>query len=97
MLLGSHWPSDVLGGVCVAGLWFALGVAVLPRVPVPRVSLRAVVALVLAGAAAVLVAAAVRPGTAAEFVQEHTTIAAAAGLLAVACAVLVAGARVARR
>ena len=54
VLLGSHWPSDVLGGVCVAGLWFALGVAVLPRVPVPRVSPRAVVALVLAGAAAVL-------------------------------------------
>jgi len=97
VLLGSHWPSDVLGGVCVAGLWFALGVAVLPRVPVPRVSPRAVVALVLAGAVAVLVAAAARPGTTAEFVQEHTTIAAAAGLLAVACAVLVAGARVARR
>ena len=97
VLQGTHWPSDVLGGACVAGGWFALGVAVLPRVPEPRVSPRALAALVLAAAAAVLVAAASRPGTTAEFVQDHTTIAAAAGLLAVACAGLVAAARVAHR
>ena len=55
----------------------------------------ALAALVLAAAAAVLVAAASRPGTTAELVQDHTTIAAAAGLLAVACVALVA-ARAAR-
>ena len=88
VLLGTHWPSDVLGGACVAVAWFALGVAALPYVRVPAVSPRAVRALVLAGAGAVLVAAAARPDGTASFVQNHTTVTAAAGLLAAACAVL---------
>ena len=46
VLLGTHWPSDVLGGFCVAGAWFALGVAVLPHVRVPALSSRLLAALV---------------------------------------------------
>jgi len=97
MVLGTHWPSDVLGGICIAGAWFALGVAALPYVRVPAVSRRALTWLVLTAAAAVLVAAATRPGSTAAFVQDHTTVAAAAVALAAACAVLVAGRSLAQR
>jgi membrane-associated phospholipid phosphatase len=97
VLLGTHWPSDAVGGFCVAGAWFVLGVAALPHVRVPAVSRRTLAWIVLAGAALVLVAAATRPGSTAAFVQDHTTVAAAAVALAAACAVLVAGAPLARR
>ena len=97
VLLGTHWPSDVLGGFCVAGAWFALGVAVLPHVRVPALSSRLLAALVAAGAAAVVLVVASRPGETAAFVQDHTTVAAAAAVLGAACAVLLAGGTAARR
>ena len=36
MVMGWHYPSDVLAGVGVATAWAALGVAVLQRAPVRR-------------------------------------------------------------
>ena len=36
LVLGWHYPSDVLGGFLVAGLWTSLAVAVLHRVEAPE-------------------------------------------------------------
>ena len=91
LVVADHYPSDVLGGFCVAGTWVALGLAAL-RLTDARaagLSLRpgsllvptaGVVLTALAGAAAVALA---RPSAAFAFAQEHTTFVAGALVLAV--------------
>ena len=86
LLLGWHFPSDVIGAFCVAAAWTAAGLAVLwaaERGAEHRaVRLRAALTpplLVALGAAAVVGAAAVaRLGTAFEYAEANTTFVAAA-------------------
>jgi len=97
MLLGSHYPSDVLGGVLVTTAWAALGLAVLratdaraaaaPGLP-PRAFLLPSAAVALAAAVAVAVAVLARPAGALGFAQDHTTVCAAAIPVAAAGLVL---------
>jgi membrane-associated phospholipid phosphatase len=105
MLLGYHYPSDVLGGFFVAVVWVALGVAALratgdraravalglPAVLTPA----ALAALVLAALAALAVL--LRPEGAYAYVQRHTTFAAAAVVIGAAALALAAGAAAALR
>src|SRR5918998_1441825 len=80
----SHWPSDVLGGVCVAGAWCSLGVAALCAAPpLPARTVRTGAAgLALGGLVAAAALALARPGSALHLVEAHTTAAAPAALLA---------------
>jgi membrane-associated phospholipid phosphatase len=83
LLLGSHYPSDVLGGLLVATAWGSLALIPLRgelrlRAPVPA-------AAVFAGALVFVVALA--PGRAASYAVDHTTF--VAGALALAAAALV--------
>ena len=58
LVLGWHYPSDVLGGYLVAGLWTSLAVAVLHGVEAPEVVRRPAwepVAVLATGAAAIAV------------------------------------------
>jgi membrane-associated phospholipid phosphatase len=88
LVLGWHYPSDVLGGYLVAAIWTLLGVAALRAAEIPfgrprvadrerRVSVRAaltppVAALVLAMLLAVLLALA-RPHEVADYARAHGT------------------------
>jgi membrane-associated phospholipid phosphatase len=94
LVLGWHYPSDVLGGFLVAGLWTSLAVALLQRVETPEPvsrpawgSLRAV-----AAAAAVLPAAVLgaRADSVALYTLERPTFVAGALTIAVLALVLVA-------
>jgi membrane-associated phospholipid phosphatase len=72
LVLGWHYPSDVLGGFLVAGLWTSLAVAVLHRVEAPEPARRPAwepIAALGAGAAAV---AAVVLGAQADTVALYT-------------------------
>jgi membrane-associated phospholipid phosphatase len=83
LLIGWHVPSDVLGGLCVVGAWFALAVALespgrlRPRPAVVARALRAPAAVIgLAAAlacAVVLGAVLARPDEAAELARARTT------------------------
>jgi membrane-associated phospholipid phosphatase len=105
MLLGSHYPSDVLGGFCVAAGWVALGVAALraagDRGRVAAVRLPAVLtpaalaAVALAALAAALVLT--KPTGVYEYVQEHTAFAVAAVVIAATALAISAGAAAALR
>lgn len=78
LVLGWHFPSDVLGGFLLAGFWASLALAVLQRVEAPEPAQRqAWEPLVVAGGAAALVAAVVigqRSDTAALYALERPTL-----------------------
>jgi membrane-associated phospholipid phosphatase len=84
LVLGSHYPSDVLGGLLVATAWGSLAIIPLRaelrlRAPVPA-------AAVFAGV--VVLAIALAPGRAASYAAAHTTFVAGALTLAAAALVL---------
>jgi membrane-associated phospholipid phosphatase len=89
LLLGAHYPSDVVGGLLVATAWACLAVAALR--PDPRPSLRALAGgPALAGAllaAAGALAVSLRPGAAVAYAAANTTF--VAGALAIAAVALV--------
>ena len=90
MLLGWHFPSDVLGGLCVATGWTLAGAAALGALEGRRLSLEALrtpaLALATAAAAAATVVLA-RADAALAYAESHTTFVAAAGAIAVAALV----------
>jgi membrane-associated phospholipid phosphatase len=105
LVRGWHWPSDVLGGYCVAGGWLAIGVAVLratgDRAETATLRLQVVLApaavAVLTAAAAVAAVAVVRPEGAFAYAQEHTLFVGAAPVIGAAGLALVAAAAAALR
>jgi hypothetical protein len=90
---GWHYPSDVLGGFLVAGLWTSLAVAVLYRVETPEPARRPVwepLAGLAAGAGVVAaVVLGVRADTVALYTSERPTFAAGAITIALLALVLV--------
>jgi membrane-associated phospholipid phosphatase len=91
-----HYPSDILGGFFVAGLWVSLAVAVLHRVedvdPVPEPRSAWEPPVVLGGLAAVIAAAvlATKADTVVLYLQERrTTLAGALIIAALALALVV--------
>ena len=93
LVLGWHYPSDVLGGFLVAGLWTSLAVAVLHRVEAPEPARRPVWEPVagLAGGAGVVAAVVLgaRADTVALYTSERPTFAAGALTIALLALVLV--------
>ncbi len=97
LAVGSHYPSDVLGGMLVALAWTALGVAALRATdaraaaagPLPRWLSRAAAGLAVVAASALAAYVASRPDAALDFAKEHTALCAAALPLAAACLALV--------
>ena len=93
LVLGWHYPSDVLGGFLVAGLWASLAVAVLHRVEAPEPARRPVwepLAGLVAGAGVVAsVVLGVRADTVALYTSERPTFAAGAVIIALLALVLV--------
>jgi membrane-associated phospholipid phosphatase len=93
LVLGWHYPSDVLGGFLVAGLWTSLAVAVLHRVEAPEPARRPVwepLAGLAAGAGVVAaVVLGVRADTVALYTSERPTFAAGALTIALLALVLV--------
>jgi membrane-associated phospholipid phosphatase len=93
LVLGWHYPSDVLGGFLVAGLWTSLAVAVLHRVEAPEPARRPVwepLAGLVAGAGVVAsVVLGVRADTVALYTSERPTFAAGALTIALLALVLV--------
>lgn len=98
LVMGWHYPSDVVGAFGVATVWLALGVAALrmttgraeeSRLRGPRVFAPAA-GTALAGAALAAATLLLRPGGAAVYAQEHTTFVAAAVVLGAAGLALVA-------
>jgi membrane-associated phospholipid phosphatase len=98
MLLGWHYPSDVIGGFCLACFWLALGVAALratdARAGAGTLRLQAV--LLPAALAALLVAAVVavvlvRPAGGYGYLQEHPTFVWVAVLVGAGALALSAG------
>lgn len=92
LILGAHYPSDVVGGLLVATGWACLASTALR--PVARPSLRALVGgPMLAGAvlaASAAVAILLRPGPAFAYAAENTTF--VLGALAIAaCALALSG------
>jgi membrane-associated phospholipid phosphatase len=92
LVVGSHHPSDVLGGMLMAGLWTSLAVAGLeltgaaPAAAGPRALWPAPAAALVAVAGLLGVVSAVEPlGT---FVSDHTTMVAGAIALAACGAAL---------
>jgi membrane-associated phospholipid phosphatase len=82
LLLGSHYPSDVLGGLLVATAWGSL--ALLPLRGELRLRPPVLSAPVFAGALAVVIA--LDPAGAASYAADHTTF--VVGALALAAAAL---------
>jgi membrane-associated phospholipid phosphatase len=72
LVLGWHYPSDVLGGFLVAGLWTSLAVAVLHRVEAPEPARRPVWEPLAALGAGAAVVAAVLLGARADSVALYT-------------------------
>ena len=93
LVLGWHYPSDVLGGFLVAGLWASLAVAVLHRVEAPEPARRPVwepLAGLVAGAGVVAsVVLGVRADSVALYTSERPTFAAGAVIIALLALVLV--------
>jgi membrane-associated phospholipid phosphatase len=91
LLLGWHYPSDVVGGYLMAGAWTCLVAAVALRPggawPRPRAALTAPALAALALLAALAVLAARRP----EEVSVHTTFVAGAAALAAGAMAIAAG------
>lgn len=98
LVLGWHYPSDVVGACAVATGWVALGVAVAgvaherASTPLPRARPVLWPAAVVAAGVATFVAGAVlvRPDRAVHYLQNHTTIVVASVALAIAALGLVA-------
>jgi membrane-associated phospholipid phosphatase len=93
LVLAWHFPSDVLGGFLVAGMWTSLAVAVLHRVEEPEAARRALwEPLVPVGGVAALVAAAAigtrSDGVAIYALERPTLIAGALAIAALALALL---------
>jgi membrane-associated phospholipid phosphatase len=90
LVLAWHFPSDVLGGFLVAGLWTSLAIAALQRVEAPEPARRpAWEPLAVLGGVAALAAAVVigqRSDTAALYALERPTL--VAGALAIAALAL---------
>ncbi len=93
LVLGWHYPSDVLGGFLVAGLWTSLAVAVLHRVEAPEPARRPVwepLAGLAAGAGVVAaVVLGVRADTVALYTSERPTFAVGAITIALLALALV--------
>ena len=93
LVLGWHYPSDVLGGFLVAGLWTSLAVAVLHRLEAPEPAGRPVWEPVagLAGGAGVVAAVVLGRArdTVALYTSERPTFAAGALTIALLALVLV--------
>ena len=93
LVLGWHYPSDVLGGFLMAGLWTSLAVAVLHRVEAPDPAWRpAWGPLRAVGAAAAILAAAVlgvRANSVALYTLERPTFVAGALTIALLALALV--------
>ena len=93
LVLGWHYPSDVLGGFLVAGLWTSLAIAVLHRVEAPEPAGRPAwepLAALGAGAAVVAaVALGVRADTVALYTLERPTFVAGALTIALLALALV--------
>jgi membrane-associated phospholipid phosphatase len=93
LVLGWHYPSDVLGGFLVAGLWASLAVAALHRVEAPEPARRPAwepLAGLAAGAGVVAsVVLGVRADTVALYTSERPTFAAGALIIALLALVLV--------
>jgi membrane-associated phospholipid phosphatase len=94
LVLARHFPSDVLGGFLVAGMWTSLAIAALHRVEVPEQAQRpAWEPLVALGGVAAAVAAAVigtRSDDVAIYSMERPTLVAGALTIAVLALALVA-------
>jgi membrane-associated phospholipid phosphatase len=94
LALGWHFPSDVLGGFLVAGLWTSLAIAALTFVEAPeRARRRSWEPLVFLGGAAMLVAAVVvgrRPDAHALYALERPTLVVGAVAIAALALALVA-------
>jgi membrane-associated phospholipid phosphatase len=110
LVLGWHFPSDVLGGYLVAGTWAALGIAGLraleqrqrqprsaARGAIPAGSMLAPVKLAGVGAASVAALAIVRPETVATFASGHPSFVAGALAIAALAWVLTSGLALAMR
>jgi membrane-associated phospholipid phosphatase len=85
LILGSHYPSDVVGGLLLASAWFSLATIPLRE----EVRMRNLYAPALAAGvfvAGVLVAVATRPESAISYAAEHTTF--VFGALTIAAAAL---------
>ena len=93
LVLGWHYPSDVLGGFLVAGLWTSLAVAVLHRVEAPEPARRPVwepvAGLAAGGGVVAAVVLGVRADTVALYTSERPTFAAGALTIALLALVLV--------
>jgi hypothetical protein len=103
LVLGWHFPSDVIGGFLVAALWTSFAVAAVakldelrpPRVePVRRSALAAGAPAVLVGAALLgaVLSALDRPRTVAAYAQDHTAFLLGAATIAALAALLTAAA-----
>jgi membrane-associated phospholipid phosphatase len=93
LVLGWHYPSDVLGGFLVAGLWTSLAVAVLHRVEVPepagRPAWEPLAALAASAGVVVAVVLGVRADTVALYTLERPTFVAGALTIALLALALV--------
>jgi membrane-associated phospholipid phosphatase len=101
LVLGWHYPSDVVGACAIATGWLALGVAVAgvvrerPSAGVPRPLLWPAALTALAVAAFAAGVALARPARSVDYVQYHTTFVAAAaaiGLMALGVVAITAAA-----
>ena len=94
LVLGRHYPSDVLGGYLVAGLWTSLAVAALHRVeepePARRLEWGPLIALGAGCAVVAAVAVGVRTHTVALYALERPTFVAGALTIALLALALVA-------
>ena len=84
LVLGWHYPSDVLGGFLVAGLWTSLAVAALDRVEAPEPARRPVWEPLAGLAAGAGVVAAVVLGVRADTVALYTSERHGVGALTIA-------------
>ena len=93
LVLGWHYPSDVLGGFLVAGLWASLAVAVLHRVEAPEPASRPVweplVGLAVGAGVVAAVVLGVRADTVALYTSERPTFAVGALTIALLALILV--------
>jgi membrane-associated phospholipid phosphatase len=93
LVLGWHYPSDVLGGFLVAGLWASLAVAVLHRVEAPEPASRPVweplAGLAVGAGVVAAVVLGVRADTVALYTSERTTFAVGALTIALLALILV--------
>jgi membrane-associated phospholipid phosphatase len=90
LLLGWHFPSDMAGGLCVAGAWMALAVALLGEPAQEQARATLTPSIVAAALACATVAAAVvwRGEAALDYARAHTTFVAGGAALGAAALAL---------